>query len=73
MKMAAVEAYDVKARKMVSIIDPESYHMKNGKWAIKGKSSETGITVFKIVGANKPKLEGSRLNSLKRAFRFSRY
>ncbi len=52
----AIQAYDVKARKMVSVIDPESYHMKNGKWAIKGKSSETGITVFKIVGANKPNI-----------------
>jgi len=61
MKMAAVEAYDVKARKMVSVIDPESYHMKNGKWAIKGKSSETGITVFKIVGANKPRAQTNRI------------
>ena len=52
----AIQAYDVKARKMVSVIDTESYHMKNGKWAIKGNSSEPGITVFKIVGANKPKI-----------------
>ena len=66
--MASVEAYDVKARKKVSVIDPTSYKMKNGKWAIKGKSSETGITVFKIVGGTKPDFDGTKLHSLKKVF-----
>ncbi len=55
--MSVVEAYDVKARKMVSMENPQPYQMKNGTWALKGTSSETGITLFKIVGKNKPEMD----------------
>ena len=41
-----VEAYDVKARKKVEIKDPKVVQLKNGRYAIKGTSSETGITVM---------------------------
>lgn len=50
----AHQAYDVKAKKKVNIENPKAYQMKNGMWAIKGKSSATGISVFKIVGKQKP-------------------
>ena len=50
-------AYDIKARKKVSMDNPEPYLMKNGNWALKGTSSETGIKLFKIVGKQKPVLE----------------
>ena len=52
-----VEAYDVKARKKVQIQDPKVVQMKNGRYAIKGKSSETGITVMRICGSDKAKAE----------------
>ena len=48
--MSEIEAYDLKARKKVSMKNPQPYLMKNGTWALKGTSSETGITLFKIVG-----------------------
>jgi hypothetical protein len=66
--MSSIEAYDVKARKKVPLEDPETYQMKNGKWAIKGRSSETGITVYKIVGNSKPEIPKSPLNYFKKIF-----
>ena len=42
-------AYDVKAKKKVKINDPKVVKMKNGRWAISGKSSETGTKVFRIL------------------------
>lgn len=48
--MKEYEAYDVKARKKVKIVDPKIVQLKNDKWAIKGKSSATGSTVFRILG-----------------------
>ena len=48
--MTDYEAYDVKARKKVKILDPKVVQLKNKRWAIKGKSSETGTTVFRILG-----------------------
>ncbi len=47
-------AYDVAAKKKVNIIDPEPVKLKNGTWAIKGKSSATGNKVFRLVGKTKP-------------------
>ena len=44
------DAYDVKARKKVKIVDPKLVQLKNKRWALKGKSSETGNTVFRILG-----------------------
>ena len=52
-----VEAYDVKARKKVEIKDPKVVQQKNGRYAIKGTSSETGITVMRICGSYKKKAE----------------
>ncbi len=43
-------AYDVKARKTVKLVDPELVTLKNGKMALKGKSIETGISLFRIIG-----------------------
>lgn len=65
--MSLIEAYDVKARKKVPLENPQTYQMKNGTWAIKGKSSETGITVYKIVGAKKPDIPTS-LDHFKKLF-----
>ena len=50
------KAYDVKAKKKVEIQNPKIVKMKNGKWAIKGTSSITGIKVFRIVGNKKPNI-----------------
>ncbi|MBC8341432.1 MAG: zinc ribbon domain-containing protein [Proteobacteria bacterium] len=50
------KAYDVKAKKKVEIQNPKAVKMKNGKWAIKGTSSITGIKVFRIVGNKKPNI-----------------
>lgn len=55
--MSVIEAYDVKARKKVRMENPQPYQMKNGTWALKGTSSETGIKLFKIVGKTKPTIE----------------
>jgi hypothetical protein len=66
--MSSIEAYDVKARKIVSLENPETYQMKNGTWAIKGRSSETGITVYKIVGTKKPEISKSSLGYFARFF-----
>jgi len=66
--MSIVEAYDIKARKKVIMINPKPYHMKNGSWALKGTSAETGISLFKIVGRNKPKVSQSRFETFKNLF-----
>ena len=66
--MSSIQAYDVKARKLVPLHDPESYKMKNGTWAIKGISAETGIKVFKIVGKKEPEIPKSNHWSFKKLF-----
>lgn len=66
--MSVIEAYDIKARKKVSMKDPKPYLMKNGSWALKGTSSETGIKLFKIVGRTKPSITQSRFESFKNLF-----
>jgi hypothetical protein len=65
--MSEIEAYDVKAHKKVAMKNPKPYLMKNGSWALKGTSSVTGITLFKIVG-KKPTMSYSRLGYLKNIF-----
>ena len=50
MGMKEYEAYDVKARKKVKILEPKLVQLKNKRWALKGKSSVTGNTVFRILG-----------------------
>lgn len=47
-------AYDVAAKKKVNILHPTPVKLKNGTWAIKGKSSATGNNVFRLVGKTKP-------------------
>ena len=49
-------AYDVAAKEKVEIQNPKVVKMKNGRWAIKGKSPITGNTVFRIAGSEKPTL-----------------
>jgi hypothetical protein len=49
-------AYDVAAKKKVNILHPAAVKLKNGTWAIKGKSSATGNNVFRLVGKKKPTL-----------------
>ncbi|MCY4490993.1 MAG: hypothetical protein OXC46_05970 [Thaumarchaeota archaeon] len=66
--MSSIKAYDVKARKNVSMINPQPYQMKNGTWALKGTSSETGISLFRIVGKNKPETTRSKLDMFKKFF-----
>lgn len=48
-------AYDVKAKKKVKIVDPKVVKMKNGRYAIKGKSAVTGINVYRILSAAESK------------------
>ena len=48
-------AYDVKAKKKVKIVDPKLVKMKNGRYAMKGKSAVTGINVFRILSAAESK------------------
>ncbi len=66
--MSGIEAYDIKARKKVTMKNPQAYLMKNGTWALKGTSAETGISLFKIVGKTKPSLSQSRMDLLKNIF-----
>ena len=66
--MSTIEAYDIKAKKKVSMNNPKPYLMKNGSWALKGTSSETGINLFKIVGRQKPSIGQSRFESFKNLF-----
>lgn len=63
--MSVTEAYDVKAKKKVVMENPKPYKMKNGTWAMRGTSAETGITLYKIVGKNKPSISQSRLEFFK--------
>jgi len=42
-------AYDVKARKTVKLVEPELVTLRNGRLALKGKSAETGISLFRIL------------------------
>ena len=44
-----VKGYDVKAKKMVEIVNPKLVKLKNGRPALKGKSKATGIGVFRIL------------------------
>ncbi len=62
--MSKIQAYDIKARKKVTMKNPQPYLMKNGTWALKGTSSETGISLFKIVGKEKPSISHSRADFL---------
>ena len=66
--MSKIEAYDIKARKKVSMKNPQPYLMKNGSWALKGTSAETGINLFKIVGRQKPSIGQSRFETFKNLF-----
>ena len=66
--MSEIYAYDIKARKKVSMKNPQPYLMKNGTWALKGTSSETGITMFKIVGKKQPSVSLSKKNMIKNLF-----
>ncbi|MGI0057956.1 MAG: hypothetical protein ACREAK_11375 [Nitrosarchaeum sp.] len=65
--MSEIEAYDIKVHKKVNMKNPKPYLMKNGSWALKGTSSVTGITLFKIVG-KKPSIHQSKLDSLRDVF-----
>ena len=66
--MSEIQAYDIKAHKKVTMKNPQPYLMKNGTWALKGTSSETGISLFKIVGKSKPRVSQSRMNLIKKIF-----
>lgn len=66
--MSNIEAYDIKARKKVSMKNPQPYLMKNGSWALKGTSAETGIILFKIVGREKPTISQSKFEVFKNLF-----
>ena len=48
-------AYDVKAKKKVKIVDPKVVKMKNGRFAVKGKSAASGINVYRILSAAQAK------------------
>ena len=45
-----IMAYDMKLRKMVTMENHERVTMKNGMKAWRGRSAESGVTVFKIIG-----------------------
>ena len=66
--MSTIEAYDIKAHKKVLMKNPQPYLMKNGIWAVKGTSSETGIKLFRIVGKQKPVINQLKLNAFKNLF-----
>ena len=66
--MSKIEAYDIKARKKVLMKNPHPYLMKNGSWAVKGTSAETGINLFKIVGRQKPSISQPRFEAFKNLF-----
>jgi len=65
--MSDIKAYDIKIHQKVTMKNPKPYLMKNGSWALKGTSSATGITLFKIVG-KKPSMPFSKLDSLRNVF-----
>jgi len=66
--MSVIEAYDIKIRRKVVMKNPQPYLMKNGVWALKGTSMETGIGLFRIVGKTKPKINQSKLEAFKNLF-----
>lgn len=66
--MSKIQAYDIKIRRKVTMKNPQPYLMKNGTWALKGTSSETGISLFKIVGKEKPSISHSRMDLIKNLF-----
>ncbi|BDQ30915.1 hypothetical protein [Nitrosopumilus zosterae] len=66
--MSGIKAYDIKARKKVLMKNPQPYLMRNGSWALKGTSAETGIKLFKIVGRAKPSIIQSRSEVFKNIF-----
>ena len=66
--MSNIQAYDIKARKKVSMKNPQPYLMKNGTWALKGTSSETGIRLFRIVGKTRPTINQSKLDTFRKLF-----
>ena len=66
--MSKIQAYDLKARKKVIMKNPQPFLMKNGTWALKGTSSETGIKLFKIVGKTKPEISHSRFEMFRSLF-----
>ncbi len=66
--MSTIEAYDIKAKKKVSMNNPKPYRMKNGSWALKGISAETGINLFKIVGRQKPTIGQLKFETFKNLF-----
>ncbi len=66
--MSVIEAYDIKVRRKVSMKNPQPYLMKNGSWALKGTSAETGINLFKIVGREKPSIDQSKYEVFKNLF-----
>jgi len=65
--MSEIQAYDIKIHRKVTMKNPKPYLMKNGSWALKGTSSATGITLFKIVG-KKPTMSFSKLDRLRNVF-----
>jgi hypothetical protein len=48
-------AYDVKAKKKVKILNPKVVKMKNGRYAVKGKSAASGINVYRILSTEQSK------------------
>jgi hypothetical protein len=54
--MATWKAYDVKAKKSVVIQAPKAVKLKNGMWAVQGKSPASGNKVTRIVGKTKPSI-----------------
>jgi hypothetical protein len=49
-------AYDVAKKSKCLIKGPKAKQLKNGIWAVTGKSALSGNTVFAMVGKEKPKL-----------------
>lgn len=52
--MGKHEARCMKCKKQIEITELQAMQLKNGMWSIKGKHSECGTRVSKIVGKNKP-------------------
>lgn len=48
-------AYDVKAKKKVKIQNPKVVEMKNGRYAVTGTSSASGIKVYRILSKEESK------------------
>ncbi|MEM1536134.1 MAG: DUF5679 domain-containing protein [Candidatus Pacearchaeota archaeon] len=54
--MAEYEGRCMKCKTKRKIKDPVAVEIKKGTWAVKGKCSECGTSMFKIVGKEKPKI-----------------